>query len=114
MVSINEKCKDIILEWKSMCDNEFLIQKEEEFYTFEVYYTDLIVRELDMEINQFVKNYLKYNFQISSEWYYSEFTTTDPTYRLIGYELDRELTELERFELIDALILEFDGFVKPQ
>ena len=26
MVSLNEKCRDIILEWKSMCENEFLMQ----------------------------------------------------------------------------------------
>jgi hypothetical protein len=90
------------------------MQKEEEFYTFDVYYTDDIVTELDEDINQFVKDYLKSNFKIKSEWYYSEFTISQPSYRLIGYELEMALTELERFELIDALISEFDGFVKPQ
>lgn len=87
---------------------------EEQFYTFNVYYTDEIVMELDSSIKDFIKEYLKDVLEINSEWYYSEFTISEPTYRLIGFELHRELTELERFELIDALILEFDGFVKPQ
>lgn len=87
---------------------------EEQFYTFDVYYTDEIVMELDSSIKDFIKEYLKDVLQINSEWYYSEFTISEPTYRLIGFELHRELTELERFELIDALIAEFDGFVKPQ
>jgi lipopolysaccharide biosynthesis glycosyltransferase len=34
MVSLNEKCRDIILEWKSMCENEFLMQNQEEYYPF--------------------------------------------------------------------------------
>jgi hypothetical protein len=87
---------------------------EEQFYTFDVYYTDEIVMELDSSIKDFIKEYLKDVLEINSEWYYSEFTISEPTYRLIGFELHRELTELERFELIDALIAEFDGFVKPQ
>jgi hypothetical protein len=87
---------------------------EEQFYTFDVYYTDEIVMELDSSIKDFIKEYLKEVLEINSEWYYSEFTISEPTYRLIGFELHRELTELERFELIDALIAEFDGFVKPQ
>ena len=87
---------------------------EEQFYTFDVYYTDEIVMELDSSIKDFIKEYLKDVLEINSEWYYSEFTISEPTYRLIGFELHRELTELERFELIDALISEFDGFVKPQ
>jgi hypothetical protein len=87
---------------------------EEQFYTFDVYYTDEIVMELDSSIKDFIKEYLKDVLEINSEWYYSEFTISEPTYRLIGFELHRELTELERFELIDSLIAEFDGFVKPQ
>lgn len=87
---------------------------EEQFYTFDVYYTDEIIMELDSSIKDFIKEYLKDVLQINSEWYYSEFTISEPTYRLIGFELHRELTELERFELIDSLIAEFDGFVKPQ
>lgn len=27
VISFNEKCKDILLEWKSMCENEFLLQR---------------------------------------------------------------------------------------
>ena len=87
---------------------------EEQFYTFDVYYTDEIVMELDSSIKDFIKEYLKDVLEINSEWYYSEFTISEPTYRLIGFELHRELTELERFQFIDALIAEFDGFVKPQ
>jgi hypothetical protein len=87
---------------------------EEQFYTFEVFYTNPIIGELDRSINEFIINYLKDNFNINAEWYYNEFTISDPTYRLIGFELERELEELERFELIDALINEYDAFVKPQ
>lgn len=88
--------------------------KEEQFYSFDVYYTDMIIRELDESINTFLREYLKDILSIKSEWYYSEFTTSEIPYRLIGYELERELTELERFGLIDTMISEFDGFVKPQ
>ena len=87
---------------------------KEQFYTFDVYYTDEIVMELDSSIKDFIKEYLKDRFSINSEWYYSEFSISQPSYRLIGFELARNLSDLERFQLIDALISEFDGFVKPQ
>ena len=32
---------------------------EEQFYTFDVYYTDEIVMELDSSIKDFIKEYLK-------------------------------------------------------
>ena len=34
MLSLNEKCRDAILEWKSICENEFLNQKQEEYFPF--------------------------------------------------------------------------------
>lgn len=34
MVSLNEKCRDIVVEWKSMCENEFLLQNQEEYFPF--------------------------------------------------------------------------------
>jgi hypothetical protein len=34
MVSLNEKCRDVILEWKSMCENEFLLQDTMTFFPF--------------------------------------------------------------------------------
>ena len=54
------------------------------------------------------------NFDINAEWYYSEFTTTTPTYRLIGFELSRELEHIERMQLIQYLSDKFQGYVLPQ
>lgn len=88
--------------------------ENEEFYSFDVYYTDTISIELDESIHSFIKEYFKDVLSINCEWYYSEFTVSNPTYRLIGFEISRELTELERFALIDSLIMEYDGYVKPQ
>jgi len=34
MVSLNEKCREIILEWKSICENEFLMLEQEAFFPF--------------------------------------------------------------------------------
>jgi hypothetical protein len=34
MVSLNEKCRDIIIEWKSMCENEFLLMDERRHFPF--------------------------------------------------------------------------------
>lgn len=34
MISLNEKCRDIILEWKSMCENEFLLIDEGKYFPF--------------------------------------------------------------------------------
>lgn len=87
---------------------------EQTLNTFEVFYTSEISVELDESIKTFIKEYLQQNFQINVELYYTEFTTITPTHRLIGFELSRALEELERLQTIDALILEFDAFVKPQ
>jgi hypothetical protein len=34
MVSLNYSCRDVILEWKSICENEFLLQNQEEYFPF--------------------------------------------------------------------------------
>ncbi len=34
MVSLNEKCRDIIVEWESMCENKFLMQDSEHYFPF--------------------------------------------------------------------------------
>jgi hypothetical protein len=33
-VSFNDKCQDILLEWKSMVENEYLLQKPHEYFAF--------------------------------------------------------------------------------
>lgn len=87
---------------------------EEQFYTFDIFYSGTIEMELDMEIKSVIEEYLYDNFNIDAEWYYSEFTTTTPTYRLIGFELSRELEHIERMQLIQYLSDKFEGYVLPQ
>jgi hypothetical protein len=87
---------------------------EEQFYTFDIFYSGTIEMELDMEIKSVIEEYLYDNLNIAAEWYYSEFTTTTPTYRLIGFELSRELVEIERLQLIQYLSDKFNGYVLPQ
>jgi hypothetical protein len=87
---------------------------EEQFYTFDIFYSGTIEMELDMEIKSVIEEYLYDNLNIDAEWYYSEFTTTTPTYRLIGFELSRELQHIERMQLIQYLSDKFEGYVLPQ
>jgi hypothetical protein len=87
---------------------------EEQFYTFDIFYSGTIEMELDMEIKSVIEEYLYDNFDINAEWYYSEFTTTTPTYRLIGFELSRELEHIERMQLIQYISDKFEGYVLPQ
>jgi hypothetical protein len=87
---------------------------EEQFYTFDIFYSGTIEIELDMEIKSVIEEYLYDNFNIDAEWYYSEFTTTTPTYRLIGFELSKQLAEIERLQLIQYLSDKFNGYVLPQ
>lgn len=87
---------------------------EEQFYTFDIFYSGTIEMELDMEIKSVIEEYLYDNFNIDAEWYYSEFTTTIPTYRLIGFELSREIEHIERMQLIQYLSDKFEGYVLPQ
>jgi hypothetical protein len=87
---------------------------EEQFYTFDIFYSGTIEIELDIEIKSVIEEYLYDNFDINAEWYYSEFTTTTPTYRLIGFELSRQLVEIERLQLIQYLSDKFNGYVLPQ
>jgi len=87
---------------------------EEQFYTFDIFYSGTIEMQLDMEIKSVIEEYLYDNFDINAEWYYSEFTTTTPTYRLIGFELSRQLVEIERLQLIQYLSDKFNGYVLPQ
>jgi hypothetical protein len=87
---------------------------EEQFYTFDIFYSGTIEMELDMEIKSVIEEYLYDNFNIDAEWYYSEFTTTTPTYRLIGFELSKQLVEIERLQLIQYLSDKFNGYVLPQ
>jgi hypothetical protein len=84
------------------------------FSSYDLYYTGNIVQEIDKDIDKFVTKTLKKNFSIKAEWYYSEFTMSNPSYRLIGFELDRKLTNIERFQLTDMVIYNFQSMVKPQ
>ena len=84
------------------------------FSSYDLYYTGNIVQEIDKDIDKFVTKTLKKNFSIKAEWYYSEFTMSNPSYRLIGFELDRHMHEFERFEFTDMIINRFKGMVKPQ
>jgi hypothetical protein len=34
IISFNEKCRDFIFEWKSMCDNEYLLVNRETYFPF--------------------------------------------------------------------------------
>ena len=85
----------------------------EELNTFEVFYKGPIDGELDEAIETYVIDYLE-AFMIKAEWYYSEFTVSNPTYRLIGFELNTQLTELQRLSLISDMSIYFEGIVNHQ
>lgn len=34
VIAFNDKCRDVILEWKSICDNEYLLEKREFYFIF--------------------------------------------------------------------------------
>jgi hypothetical protein len=87
---------------------------EEQFYTYEVFYTGNIERELDEKIEEVIREYLSETLNVQSEWYYSEFTLTIPSYRLIGFELSRELVHIERLKLIQYVADYFSGLVLTQ
>ena len=87
---------------------------EEQFYTYEVFYTGNIERELDEKIEEVIREYLSETLNVQSEWYYSEFTLTMPSYRLIGFELSRELVHIERLKLIQYVADYFSGLVLTQ
>ena len=88
--------------------------KKQKLYTYDVYYNGNPEYNFDCIIENFILYTLKTEFNITAEEFYTEISISNPTYRLLGFILERKLTNIERFQLTDMVIYNFQSMVKPQ
>ena len=81
----------------------------QEISTFEVFYLGQIDINKDKEIKEFVENLFKNGFNIDAEWSYQEATYGDILVRWIGWDLNRNLKQDERYRIVLAISSFLDG-----
>lgn len=77
----------------------------------ELGYIGMISREIDNDLKVDIPSVLK-EMGVTAEWSYQECTLqNEPPYRNIGWELSRELTEIEKIELNIAIGEMYDTWI---
>lgn len=74
------------------------LQEFESMNTLEVAYIGNINQSLDREIETVIPVILE-DIGVKGEWYFSEASLTIPAHRIMGFELDKELSYDDRIEL---------------
>jgi hypothetical protein len=73
------------------------LQEFESMITLEVAYIGKINQELDKNIEEGILAILD-DLNIKGEWYFSESSLSTPSHRIIGFELDKELSYDDKIE----------------
>jgi hypothetical protein len=86
----------------------------QEVNTFEVFYLGQIDLDKDNEIKQFIENLFKNGFNINAKWSYQESTYNDVKVRWIGWDLDRNLKQEERYRIVLSISNFLNGVLVSQ
>jgi hypothetical protein len=84
-------------------------------YTLEAFYQldGPLDMELDKSIRAEIPKYIKKWYNTSCKWFYQEFTFggEDHDYRLIGFDIGRDTSEIEQLDIINDIRVMSDGVV---
>ena len=65
----------------------------------ELVYFGIIDTDIDNHLREELPKILKEDFDVDMEWYFQEFSLSEPFYRNMGFEIKGELTELQRVSI---------------
>ena len=84
-------------------------------YTLEAFYQldGPLDMELDKSIREEIPKYIKKWYNTSCKWFYQEFTFggEDHDFRLIGFDIGRDTSEVEQLNIINDIREMSDGVV---